>query len=303
MKSLLFFVPLSVALAQPPPPGEVFFQAALPAPSIGAAHTFGFVAGEMLGGAPVKGAPYSANAVTETVQTLADGNRIANRTSSSIYRDSQGRERREQTLPSIGPFSPAGQEAPKMIFISDPVAGVNYSLDPVNKTAIKLPAPPQGAPMSISSSEAGIAGGPKLFTQRQGAVAVAGSITTLAAPAPQMMVFRSANSASGNAPTVEQLGSKVVEGVSADGTRTTFVIAAGQIGNEQPIKVIDEQWRSSELQVTVQSEHSDPRMGTTTYSLQNVSRSEPAITLFQVPPDYTVKDSPAMNFQKVIKQP
>ena len=70
-------------------------------------------------------------------------------------------------------------------------------------------------------------------------------------------------------------------------------IPAGQIGNERPIIVVDEVWRSPELQVTVQSSHNDPRMGVTQYSLRNVSRSEPAPTLFQVPSDYTVKEPPA----------
>src|ERR1700681_4099873 len=107
-------------------------------------HTFAFVSGELVGGNPVKGAPYSGNAVTQTTQALADGNRIVNRTTAAVYRDGEGRERREQSIPNIGPF--AAQGAPPMtIFISDPVAGVNYSLNPSNKTAIKMPVPQIGS--------------------------------------------------------------------------------------------------------------------------------------------------------------
>ena len=45
-------------------------------------------------GEPVKNAPYSAEAITESTQTLADGNRIRRENRSLIYRDSQGRTRR-----------------------------------------------------------------------------------------------------------------------------------------------------------------------------------------------------------------
>ena len=91
--------------------------------------SFGFVSDVLVGGNPVKGAPYSAQAVTETTQTLADGTRIVQKSTAMIYRDSLGRQRREQTLPAIGPFTPQG-DPPQIISISDPVAGVNYSLNP-----------------------------------------------------------------------------------------------------------------------------------------------------------------------------
>src|SRR5689334_8018678 len=56
-----------------------------------------FVSGQLISGPPVKGAPYSAESVTESIQTLADGNRIVHRTSAMQYRDNDGRERREET--------------------------------------------------------------------------------------------------------------------------------------------------------------------------------------------------------------
>ena len=49
--------------------------------------------------------------------------------------------------------------------------------------------------------------------------------------------------------TREDLGQQTIEGVSATGTRTTTEIPAGAIGNEQPIKIVSEQWFSPELQV------------------------------------------------------
>src|SRR5262249_41683095 len=108
----------------PPPPGDNFV----------------FVTSDFVfDGQPVKGAPYSAQAVNESTQTLSDGNRIVNKSTSSIYRDSEGRTRREQTLRAFGPFA-AGADAPQTISIIDPVAGVSYVLDPRTHIARKMPA-------------------------------------------------------------------------------------------------------------------------------------------------------------------
>src|SRR5262249_728978 len=88
--------------------------------------TFSFVESEMrLGGKTVKGAPYAGSVITETVQTLRDGTRISQKTTASVSRDSEGRTRREQTLSAIGPFAASG-EAPRMIYLHDPVAEMQY---------------------------------------------------------------------------------------------------------------------------------------------------------------------------------
>lgn len=108
----------------------------VPQPS---ANTFSFVNSEFaFDGKPIKGAPYSAEAVTETTQVLSDGNRIINRSTATLYRDSEGRTRREQTLKSIGGVT-SGATPLQTIMISDPVAGVSYSLDPSSRTAHKSP--------------------------------------------------------------------------------------------------------------------------------------------------------------------
>ena len=109
---------------------------------------FDFIGSEMrFGGKTVKGAPYSATATIETVQTLQDGTRISRKTTASLYRDGEGRTRSEHSLGAIGPFSATG-EAPQMIHIQDPVAGAQYALDPRNRTAQRMrtfngPPPPE----------------------------------------------------------------------------------------------------------------------------------------------------------------
>ncbi len=292
---------------------NMIFTTTAPAgmPGLAGPQTFAFVAGELVGGNPVKGAPYSGNAVTDTTQKLADGNRIVNHATAAVYRDGEGRERREQSIPNIGPF--AAQGAPPMtIFISDPVAGVNYSLNPSTKTAIKMPVPQIGSlpPVPPATSVAPAPPMPPLppippgaqgavMVQRFGVAGGSATASIVAPPgSPNVMIYRSSGGLAPNPPDVQQLGTKVVEGVQADGTRTTLTIPAGQIGNDNPIQIVDEVWRSADLQVIVHSEHSDPRMGTTVYSLQNISRSDPSPALFQVPADYTVTDSPV--FQKAV---
>ena len=39
------------------------------------------------------------------------------------------------------------------------------------------------------------------------------------------------------------------------------------------------------------SKHTDPRVGENTYRLTGINRSEPSRTLFELPSDYTIKES------------
>jgi hypothetical protein len=104
-------------------------------------------------------------------------------------------------------------------------------------------------------------------------------------------VFYTAAARSGaETPVVESLGKQFMEGVEADGTRTTFTIPGGQIGNDLPIRIVSERWFSPELKVLVMSRQSDPRFGETTYRLTNIVRGEPSSSLFEVPSDFTVKE-------------
>jgi hypothetical protein len=89
------------------------------------------------------------------------------------------------------------------------------------------------------------------------------------------------------------LGRQTIEGVPADGRRTTITIPAGQAGNDQPIVTVVENWYSPDLQATVLSKHSDPRIGETVTRLANIGRAEPAHTLFEAPADYKIDDSTA----------
>lgn len=274
---------------------------------------FVFIASESFGGKVVKGAPYGAEAVTETIQTLSDGNRIINRITSSVYRDSEGRTRREQSLKGLGIFG-AGDEPLQTIFINDPVAGVTFTLDSKTHTAHKSApftfeftrkldkagnvTPVEGQQFEFKVERGAGAAGNVFMTAPAGAPPA-----TVRLPHPELDQLRTETGAGAtyvfrtkpntDASEVKQnLGKQNIEGVEAEGTRTTVTIPAGEIGNERAIEIVSERWYSAELQLVVMTRHSDPRFGETTYKLTNINRSEPAKSLFEVPSDYTVKEAP-----------
>jgi Spy/CpxP family protein refolding chaperone len=214
----------------------------------------------------VKGAPFSASATTETTQTLQDGTVIHRTTSSSLYRDSQGRSRHEVTLSGFGPLQATGKTH-TMVTIADPVAGSHYVLDADHKVAHQMKMRTRNGNGSTNSSQTPEAS--QAFQQR--------------------MEERLQKEEASGAVKKESLGTETIGGVSAEGTRITRTIAAGQIGNSKPLQIVFERWYSPDLQLVVRSTRTDPRFGTTTYTLSNVQRTEPAASLFTVPSDYAVR--------------
>lgn len=195
----------------------------------------------------VVGAPFSASFTAQTTQTLADGNKIERTTTGTVSRDSEGRVRREMTVPA-GPWSDRSNTPTHVVFITDPVANVNYVLRVDDKTAVRFTPPSADARGHRDPNSA-----------------------------------RHDNDA-----TTISLGTQTINGVSAEGTRITRTIPAGAIGNQSPIQIVIERWYSPTLQMYVQSKRSDPRFGDTTFQLTNVQTAEPPASLFQVPSDYAV---------------
>jgi hypothetical protein len=234
----------------------------------------------------VKGAPYQAEAVTEFVQPLADGNRIVRRSSSTVARDGEGRTRREHGLAAIGPMIAGGPEL-RSIFINDPVAGVSWVLEPGEKVARKLVRPTSGAgPEGVKIERDGPHSERIVIRRPGGGGPGAPGTFTKALPKPE----------------TEDLGTKVIDGIEAKGTRSTTTIPAGEMGNEKPLVVVTERWYSPELSTVVMSKHSDPRMGETTFRLTQISRGEPERALFEVPSDYTVKEGGPGHVVKIERQ-
>jgi hypothetical protein len=89
----------------------------------------------------------------------------------------------------------------------------------------------------------------------------------------------------------ESLGTQTIEGLSAQGTRTTWTIPAGAIGNDRPISISVEVWYSPDLHTVVLRKRSDPRVGESVYRLTGIRRAEPAPGLFKIPAGYKVISS------------
>jgi len=211
-------------------------------------------------GKVVKGAPFSATATSETTEALQDGSVIHRTSQVSMYRDSLGRSRHEATFTGFGPLTASG--APKkMVMISDPVAGVHIMLDDTQKIAHKSALRAHNGPAANADST-GFQG---RMQEREQQLEAAGLLKK------------------------ESLGTQTINGVVAEGTRITHTIPAGQIGNEKALQVVSERWYSADLQIVLKSTRTDPRSGTTTYTVTSLQRTEPAATLFAVPADYTVQ--------------
>src|SRR5208283_2275633 len=234
------------ALPPPPPPDAMMMHGPGPGGPV-----FHQEFGEGFENKVVTGVPMSGDLIVTRDTTLADGNRIHAVNQTKVYRDADGRVRREIGFELNTPTTGAAKRS--MIVITDPVAGKRYVLNPQNKTAHVMPLQPsrhgQGPP---PDGEAG----------------------------PKWAKHDDANF------NREQLGTKAVNGLQAQGTRMTRTIPAGKIGNEKPIEVVTERWYSTDLQLPLTTTHTDPMMGTVTTNLTNINRTPPDASLFQVPSDY-----------------
>lgn len=281
-------------------------------------------------GAVIIDAPFSADAVTEVTQVLADGNRIEQRTSASMARSSEGQTRREQTGIALGTLmAPSAQP---MVTITDPKTGVHLTLNYEQKIAYRMkpgrmrftaasPADPTvtyGAAgvmasrgevtMTAPTWEAARRAGPpppppggtfEVAVDRPmrtipdgGGPPMAGFGPAPVGFGPPMLTTNVASAAFQWDGNVrtEKLEPKEIEGVRAEGTRTVMTIPAGSMGNVQPIQIVNERWLSPELQVILLTRRYDPRFGETVYRLTNIVRAEPSPDLFKVPADFKTED-------------
>jgi len=250
---------------------------------------------EIMDTAPVQGSPFCATVVNEHNQMFADGNKIHTTENSALCRDGQGRTRRESQLNLLGAV-PQG-DSPKFITIVDPVAKVRYVLDTRAKVARKsslaagAPMPPPGG-MPKSGQNV------MIYNSTGGPAGAGGAV------AGQTMFVRKTMMHGDQPPAdSESLGDQMINGIHATGTRMTTTIAAGKMGNEQPINVVSEEWYSPELKTMMRTKHTDPWAGELTTQLTNVNTSEPDASLFLVPSDYKVIEDGAEPFMLKLQPP
>ena len=215
-------------------------------------------------GGVVKNQPYSADATTDDTQTLLNGTHIHRSSGYTIYRDSDGRQRREIKN---------ADGSLKQVTISDPVAGVSYSLNMSEQVATKsvrtlVTNLVQGKIDAVVRDAKAAAEKQALFEAKQGG--------------------RGFTSIRPDDGAKQSLGTQTINGVAAEGTRITRTIPVGQIGNDQPIETVNESWYSPELQLIVMTRSNDPRTGESVFQLTNIRRSEPDPSLFQVPANFKI---------------
>jgi len=233
---------------------------------------------------PVKNAPFMAQAVTEFSQALEDGNRIERRYLSTVARDSRGRTRREEEIALIGPFfTAANAGAPRLVTIIDAEAGVTYTLDEDQRVAFRSSRAGDKTILELTKLN------DALKTKTVGQIKSGGGRGAAAEVAKAEAALQKQSDATEQT-TTQDLGSRTIEGVRAQGTRTTMTIPTGAIGNVRPIEIVSERWFSAELQMPVLITRRDPRNGETTYRLANILRGEQQDGLFTVPAGYEVRD-------------
>ena len=207
----------------------------------------------------VKGKPFSASEERRFTQILGDGNRIETNQMNRVFRDSQGRTRVE--------------DMNGVVTIYDPVAGTRVELNPTTKTAriVNVAVPPVLTTLRVQTGEKTATKSAVKGNKGKGARGV---------------------TKGGTPETTETLRPQLVNGVMAQGTRSTITIPRGEIGNDREIRVVTERWVSDDLQTLIKSTNSDPRFGDTTYQLTGIVEREPDAYLFQIPGDYTVANPP-----------
>jgi hypothetical protein len=276
-------------------------------------------------GQTVRNAPYSAQAVSERLQQLADGNQIERRTRSASYRDSAGRTRHEVR-------NEKGEL--RTVTIHDPVAGAAWILHPQTRRAQRLPSRVEIERLARDAREKARAqvermrkeGRLPALERREAEDGVTIHVerriddkrdgnrderreavrVIRMAPGPDIdgamigprtgpMIAGAVTGALADRKWASKavsrdLGTRDFDGVKAEGKQRSYEIPAGEVGNRNPIVVSDETWYAPDLQVTVYSKHSDPRSGDYVYRLEGLKRGEPDAALFAVPSDYQVRE-------------
>ena len=230
--------------------------------------------------APANDEPYQAEKVSRSVQTLGDGTVITNETRGTIARDAQGRMREEMYQVHSGNVD--GKQMEKTFqtaTVGDPVTHailIWTGTDSKIAMRMQLPSMPKGIGGLLVAP-------PPPPPPGQGSMPRA---VNLAHPA-----LASADKLGPKYDVrTEELGHQSIEGVLVTGKRTTTTIPTGAIGNDRPIVVVHEEWRSPELKILVKTIDTDPRTGEQTMELQGLTRTDPDAALFQAPAGYKVQD-------------
>jgi TonB family protein len=204
--------------------------------------------------------PYSGELRSETTGTLRDGTRITqNYLRSKEYRDSQGRTRREESIP------PDSNDALQVITIYDPAAMVEYVLEPEKRIAHRFTLK-EAPPARVSL------GPPEVSPIEGVSPDIAGNVTA----------------------RIDPLEPQVIDGFAAEGVRRTLTIGdTSPLGDRGPTNLVIDTWTAADLQIIVLERDSNSGRGgssETSTRMTNLRREEQPASLFEVPPGYRMND-------------
>jgi len=207
----------------------------------------------------VLGFPITATIDAENERIDSHGNRIIVRFRSKAYRDSKGRTRLEWDMTPV-------DEPPKpgwfMIEIYDPTTRTRLHLQPSTKTASKtyFPAPHEKPQQVCKDSDF-----PKISPDVLAPLDI-----------PQV--------------TQKELAHDVVDGMLVRHGRESVRPLPNSSGRNSTSARLTDYWFSQELQAFVLVKRSGPGKSQHTIRLSDISRAEPAPSLFAVPTDYHVSE-------------
>lgn len=216
-------------------------------------------------------APYSGTVKTTFVQKLPDGNSIHGVLISHEARDSAGRTM-SQTVQGCS-FGEDGQRHERLMTRVD---------DPIAKTMANWKTGEAGEQKRVWITHLDVPQPTTKLTPEE-----------LALLADRQKAFEAGMAYFQKGYKSEDLGTKQINGIAAQGSRLTRTIPAGEEGNDKPITVVTETWRSADLAMTLYAAQDDPRRGRITMEFQDLEMGEPDPALFAPPSGYKVIENPA----------
>jgi hypothetical protein len=217
------------------------------------------------GNVPVlTGAPFSGVQEAERHRVLMDGTHVDQVAHPmKMWRNSAGDTRVE--IPMFSYETPATRGFPELVAIFNVADSCEYILDPEKHVAHRFP------------------------------------VKIVVTPKPAATPVNDANRVNSNhldniheTVKTEELGTNVVEGLIAQGRRTTITKDPGIENGNELAEFVVEKWDSVDLQVEVLYKTDAVHSTDSMRKLTNVNRAEPDAALFHLPPGYTIVDETAL---------
>jgi hypothetical protein len=202
---------------------------------------------------PIPNEPFMAVVDEQRTSVQPNGTVVNVKTIHAIARSGQG-----QIYNEARPLVPAdyvGTPPIRVMHIYDPQTRLNTFLYPQEKTGWqgRTPHPPATAP-------------------------------------PDLYATPAANSLPVNQFTKEEdLGTQTMEGVSVHGVRETQLVPTAQGGSGKEVTITDEYWYSDDLRLNMVTKHNDPRTGSVSMTVTQVTRTEPDAAIFEIPSGYRLE--------------